>query len=36
MAALMPEHAPNQYKNLDISGGTNILGNVFGGLTISQ
>ncbi|KAI7194846.1 hypothetical protein KC316_g4698, partial [Hortaea werneckii] len=31
----VPTQRANQYSDLDISGGTNILGNVFGGLTIN-
>lgn len=36
MAAEIATLRANQYSDLDISGGTSILGNVFGGLTISQ
>ncbi|KAK3621115.1 hypothetical protein LTR56_022979 [Elasticomyces elasticus] len=31
-----PQHGSSQYSDLSISGGTNILGNVFGGLTINS
>ena len=38
MSSSLPHPAPNanHYSQHDISGGTNVLENIFGGLTISQ
>ncbi|KAK5145261.1 hypothetical protein LTR32_002942 [Rachicladosporium monterosium] len=36
MLSAVPMHRFNQYSDLDISGGTNILGKLFGGLTINS